>query len=312
MNALESNGSTGLHVACFRGHRDIVKLLLEKGVSRTVINIFRCIPYEEAPSNEIRQLFERTPSNNRYVANSGRIEWLLVALNTTAMSARHIAALEQQYRQEAQQFEACVRQIIDNYIKTRFRDVEHYDELLGHFNAALRHRDPQYLLKAYTAETGFYTRLNGDLAGENDIGKRERQLYVSILAFHPDFDRYRFAAEAYRGMRLTDDDLRDYQVGAKVMTKSFLSATTDKDEAKSFVARIQRHNIHGQAVKRGVICTYIIRNRQSALDAHELSEYQNEKEILIFPYPVFAVTRIHGYPQTNADEYIEITLTQTQ
>ncbi|CAF1447061.1 unnamed protein product, partial [Rotaria sordida] len=72
MNKLEPNESTGLHVACFRGHQEIVKLLLEKGVSRSIMNRFHCLPYQEAASNEIRQLFDLIPEQNRYVANSGQ------------------------------------------------------------------------------------------------------------------------------------------------------------------------------------------------------------------------------------------------
>ncbi|CAF4726702.1 unnamed protein product, partial [Rotaria sp. Silwood2] len=72
MNKLEPHGSTGLHVACFRGHEEIVKLLLENGVSRTIMNRFHCLPYQEAASNEIRQLFDLIPEQNRYVANSGQ------------------------------------------------------------------------------------------------------------------------------------------------------------------------------------------------------------------------------------------------
>jgi hypothetical protein len=307
MNKLEPNGSTGLHVACFRGHREVVKLLLKKGVSRSIMNRYKCLPYEEAASDEIRQLFERIPGKERYVANSGRVEWLLVASNAHAMAARNIQAA-QQYG--AHQFEPYAKQIIDSYIEPHFRDVENYDELLGFFKMALREKDPRYLLKAYTAETGFYTKLNVDLASETDVGKLERQLYISILAFNPCFDRYRFSGEAYRGMRLTEDDLKEYAKGKQVMTKSFLSATTDKSEAEFFVGKIQRYNIHGQAVKMGVMCTYIIRDKRSSLDVHHISEYPKEKEVLIFPYSVFTVTNIQRSSQAYDDEKIDITLTQ--
>jgi hypothetical protein len=309
MNKLESNGSTGLHVACYNGHREIVKLLLEKGVSRSIMNRYNCLPYDEAASSEIRQLFERTPTpeNNRYVANTGRVEWLLVALNANAMSARYMEAV-QQY--EIEQFEPSVRQIIDNYIKPNFRDVEKYEDLLGFFNMALREKDPKYLLKAYTAETGFYTRLNLHLASETDVGKSERKLYIGILAFSPCFDQYRFTGEAFRGMRLTEEDLKEYAVGKKIMTKSFLSATTDKNQAVYFMGKIQRTNLLGQAVKMGVICTYIIQDNRSSLDVHRMSEYPAEKEVLIFPWSVFIVSKIQRNPQMYDDENIEITLKQ--
>jgi hypothetical protein len=175
---------------------------------------------------------------------------------------------------------------------------------------ALREKDPKYLLKAYTAETGFYTRLNLHLASETDVGKSERKLYVGILAFSPCFDQYRFTGEAFRGMRLTEEDLKEYAVGKKIMTKSFLSTTTDKNQAEYFMGKIQRTNLVGQAVKMGVICTYIIQDNRSSLDVHRMSEYPAEKEVLIFPWSVFIVSKIRRNPQMYDDENIEITLKQ--
>ena len=69
LDRLESNGSTVLHVACYRGHRDVVELLLNRGVNRSIMNRFQCLPYDEAASEEIKNLFERIPNNNRYVAD---------------------------------------------------------------------------------------------------------------------------------------------------------------------------------------------------------------------------------------------------
>ncbi|UJR19914.1 hypothetical protein I4U23_023046 [Adineta vaga] len=152
MNKLEPLGSTALHVACFRGHKEIVKLLLTKGVSRSIMNKYNCIPYEEAASNDIRELFDRIPGNNRYIGNSGRVEWLLVSSNAHAMSARNIEPARQT---ETHEFESHTKQIMDNYIIPYFQDISKYEVLLDFFKMALREKDPKYLLKAYTAETGF-------------------------------------------------------------------------------------------------------------------------------------------------------------
>ncbi|CAF3679616.1 unnamed protein product [Rotaria socialis] len=308
MNKLEPNGSTGLHVACFRGHQEIVKLLLEKGVSRSIVNRYRCLPYDEAASNDIKQLFERIPDDSRYVANSGRLEWLLVAANTKAMAARNIEAIK---KYGTPQFEHYAKQIIDNYIKPHFRQVEKYEELLGFFNMAVTEKDPRYLIKAYTAETGFYTKLNVDLASETAVGKVERQIYLGILTFNPCFDKFRFSGEVYRGMRLTEDDLKEYGVNKKVMTKSFLSGTVDKNQTDYFLGKFKRKNIHGSEVKMGVICTYIILDKQCSLDLTHISEYPSEKEVLIFPYTVFTVTQIQSIAQNDGNATKHITLTQS-
>lgn len=307
MNKLESNGSTGLHVACYQGHREVVELVLKKGVSRSIMNKYKCLPYEEAASDAIRQLFQRIPGNSRYVADSGRVEWLLVALNAPAMAARGIAAVPQH---DAQPFASSVKQILDNYIKPHFRDVQNYDMLLRLFQTALRENDPKYLIKAYTAETGFYSKLNADMASETNVGETERKLFLGILAFDPCFERYRISGEAYRGMRLTEDDLKAYTEGQQVMTKSFLSATSDRNEAEFFVNRSDRQDIHGQSVKMGAICTYILRDKRSSLDIHHLSEYPREQEVLVFPYSVFTVTRVQKTAQPGENMRINIILTQ--
>ncbi|CAF3922025.1 unnamed protein product [Rotaria magnacalcarata] len=307
MNKLEPNQSTGLHVACFRGHKEVVKLLLKKGVSRSIMNRYRCLPYEEAASNDIKRLFERIPDNSRYVANSGRVEWLLVAANTKAMAARNVEAIK---KYGTPQFEHYAKQIIDNYINPHFQHVEKYEELLGFFNMAVLEKDPRYLIKAYTAETGFYTKLNVDLASETAVGKLERQIYLGILTFNPCFDKFRFSGEVYRGMRLTDDDLEEYGVNKQVMTKSFLSGTVDKNQTDYFLGKFKRKNVHGNEVKMGVICTYIIRDKQCSLDLTNISEYPSEKEVLIFPYTVFTVTQIQSISQNDGNAKKHIILTQ--
>ena len=307
MNNLEPNGSTGLHVACFRGHREIVKLLLEKGVSRRITNRFKCFPYQEAASIEIQQLFSLIPEQNRYVANSGRVEWLLLAPNTQATAARHLEALKQH---ENSPIRSATQRIIDKYIEPHFRDIQNYDELLRHFTMALEEEDPKYFVKAYTAETGFYSRLNVHLAEDHHVGRAERNLYVGILAFNPYFERYRFNGSVHRGMRLTEDELGAYQVGQTVMVKSFLSASTDRGRALNFINDSHRSNIHGTEVKMGVICTYIIQDRQNSLDVHALSEFSKEKEVLIFPYSVFTVDQICRGSESHPNQIIDIILTQ--
>ena len=79
MNHLEGSGTTALHVACYYGHVEIVRLLLQvNGLNRTILNKYGCLAYDEAAKAEIKDLFKRYPGSDRFVANSGKVEWLLV------------------------------------------------------------------------------------------------------------------------------------------------------------------------------------------------------------------------------------------
>jgi ankyrin repeat protein len=59
IDGVEPNGSTALHAAAYHGHAKIVRLLLDRGADRAIQNKFECLPFDEAPSDEIRQLFLR-------------------------------------------------------------------------------------------------------------------------------------------------------------------------------------------------------------------------------------------------------------
>ncbi|CAF3593112.1 unnamed protein product [Rotaria socialis] len=67
LNQLEPNGSTALHAATYFGHLDIVRLLLhEYGSQRHLRNRHGFTAYEEAETDEMRQLYHRPSGENRF------------------------------------------------------------------------------------------------------------------------------------------------------------------------------------------------------------------------------------------------------
>jgi hypothetical protein len=67
LNQLEPNGSTPLHAATYFGHLNIVRLLLhEYGCQRHLRNHRGFTAYEEAQTDEIRQLYHRPSNENRF------------------------------------------------------------------------------------------------------------------------------------------------------------------------------------------------------------------------------------------------------
>jgi hypothetical protein len=66
LNKLQPNGSTPLHAATYYNHLEVVKLLLERDCPRNTLNRFGNTAYEEAETNEMRQLFDRDDALNRF------------------------------------------------------------------------------------------------------------------------------------------------------------------------------------------------------------------------------------------------------
>ena len=174
------------------------------------------------------------------------------------------------------------------------------------FDRAINERDPSPLLTAYTAATGFYSLLNVDLAKlqvENLTCQENLSLayYVGIIAGHPKFEELSYIGEVFRGMKITNDDLNQYETGTRILTKSFSSASQDKNVALIFSQTAAGTNTHLQ-----VICTYEIRNRRTALNIQSISEFEEELEVLIMPYSAFKIMDIQRYEQSPNEVEIQL------
>jgi hypothetical protein len=65
---------------------------------------------------------------------------------------------------------------------------------------AINEKDPDYLLTAYTADTGFYSTLNFHLAQLQldrltDKNNLSRAYYVGLIARHPKFEKLSFVGQ---------------------------------------------------------------------------------------------------------------------
>ncbi|CAF4844179.1 unnamed protein product [Rotaria sp. Silwood1] len=82
LNQSEPDGSTPLHTATFFGHLEIVRLLLhEYGCPRHRQNLHGLTAYEEAQTDEMRQLYHRPSNKNRFLdeSNSGKRTFQIVS-----------------------------------------------------------------------------------------------------------------------------------------------------------------------------------------------------------------------------------------
>ncbi|CAF1367511.1 unnamed protein product [Didymodactylos carnosus] len=355
LNKIESNGSTALHVACYYGHEEIVKLLLEAGACRTILNIYNCTPYQEAKTDNIKELFNRITNNDndsRFVANSGIMEWIRIDEQAAkrANDFRNGLAVHK----KSSNFLTYISEFIfGNPITTKLLaytseklNINDQNAINWFINQAMEKNDYVYFIKAYTAETKFYRRINSDLAclSDNEY-KASMKKYLSSISrtlFESNYDkgafsdqRIRWTSDAtliftgallhdtelrnqcyfkgttYRGMQITIDELEQYKINTCILTKSFLSSSKNIKTAICFAYgdKILRQKPDGELIKYPILCKYIFNTPEYAFDISKYSEYPQEDEVLILPFSSF---RINKNEQNSTNDMIELELEECQ
>ena len=69
LDRLEPTGETILHIATRNNHLEIVRLLLQSGCSRNTYNSIHKFPNEEARTDQMRQLYDRSASSHFFEEN---------------------------------------------------------------------------------------------------------------------------------------------------------------------------------------------------------------------------------------------------
>ncbi|CAF1234091.1 unnamed protein product [Rotaria sp. Silwood1] len=196
-----------------------------KSACCTTINKFNCTPLDEGKSDKIRQMIRRRMNKTRFVSES--IEWILQTDQADFKAYQYSTKLET-YGQDPQFYE-LIDYIKRNYLEKDLQRIEDIDTVVKYFNLTINTRDPFYLLQAYTAETGFYSTLNVHLTQlhlENLTDKENlsKIYYLEIIARHPKSETLSYTGKAYRGMMITNNDLKQYKIGTRILTKTFSSS----------------------------------------------------------------------------------------
>ncbi|CAF1563340.1 unnamed protein product [Rotaria magnacalcarata] len=304
INRMEPNGSTALHAACYHGHGRIVKLLLEAGADRAVQNKYKCLPYDEALTSDIKELFFRVPNSNRLVSITGAIEWELIDANVLENATEERRIIKSVYCHfiQTHTIQKMFEQIEKNYIKKSLSNIRGIDHVKDFFRKATEEQDPRWIIKAYTAETDFYSYLNIEIAGGATQCQNERRYIIALLSYHSSLDTYSFTGSGYRVVRMTTDDISKYKPNCCLMTKSFLSSSIDRKIAELFLHRQeleyektgvkQRNKADGKSIKSWTMCKYTLKHRRTGLHVENSSQYPNEGELLIMPYTVFKILKV--------------------
>jgi hypothetical protein len=88
-------------------------------------------------------------------------------------------------------------------------------------------------------------------------------------------------------MLITNDDLKKYEIGTKILTKTFSSTSKKLDVALKLLG-----NDWDAHDRLSTICIYEIRNPRTALDIEQISVFQDEEEVLILPFSAFKIIDI--------------------
>ncbi|CAF0896308.1 unnamed protein product [Didymodactylos carnosus] len=294
-------------------------------ICRTQKNSSNCTPYEEANTNEIKQLFVQRPTppqqssteveHSRFVGEID-IEWHDVYPNAYRIAQDNHGFMKKWTTKIALKklLEEIDRGYLDNMktdLHERTGTDQDYKFLKLLIHKAIDEKTPRSLVNIYTAETSFYSILNRNLAKlgsdfrfegiDSHLGTGYRDdippknqgqyLFAAILINHEMFQPYYTTGKTYRGMNISESNLSKYAVGSSIMTRSFLSTSKVETAAENFLLG-KRQNPSGSFVRLPVLCTYLTKNPRTALDIDVLSEYPGEKEVLIVPFTAFKVTQI--------------------
>ncbi|CAF1026227.1 unnamed protein product [Adineta steineri] len=288
INQIESNGSSALHAAAFYGHEEVVQILLKKGACCSKKNKYNCTPLEEAKTDKIKQMIRRRMNKTRFVSDS--ITWTLATNDADVQAHRYFKFMELFVRPP--ELDKLISYIKTNYLETDLKDIDDFHTIKEYFDMAINENDPIYLLKAYTAETGFYPKLNlhiAQLTSENLTDKYivGRTLYVAIIARHPKLETLSYTGITYRSMIITSNDLEQCKIDTRILIKTFFSTSKQMNIVLRFL-----HNNVDIDDRLSVICEYEILNQRTALDIQYISLFEGEQEVLILPYSIFKIVDI--------------------
>ncbi|CAF1126053.1 unnamed protein product [Rotaria sordida] len=342
-----STGSTCLHVACYYGHGDMVKILLEYGALHCIRNLrHNLTPYEEATSDDIKQLFvehQKLFSHNDY----DYIEWSMVGDDLLEKRRKFRQAIDlyktyDNHHLVSKLLVEVIHYYLNEYLMNQNNDnVNSKDEIIrkqietieGYFKEAIEKQDYlTYFVKAYTLTNFFYKVLNKDLAlyilEYFDTTKTFSSNYrlvnclvhiVTLLIHHPNLPKYQYQGVCYRGMRITKNDLDQYQLDQHILNRAFLSTSIDPQVAEMFAGVGQQSQMRYTpqdhcALQYSCLCRYLIKQKSTAIDVQSLSTRPDEKEILILPFIVFKVIAIkrNYLDDSTASISIEIELEECE
>lgn len=324
LNQLEPNGSTALHAATNGGHINIVKLLLDRGCARTMVNRYGNTPYEEATIDQMRTLYLR-PTSERFVDENTLQPFGLSSetisddsdkdevpdnwfVNHSSAKGASEATLMNSIARAPVLIRKTLQQRLENECREEFESLmngqvahshdsyERANELLNKYK---KERSIEPLLTLYTLETPLYGALQDNC-----------EMFTALIYLNLNHLKSRaYQGFTYRGARMTDDDIKAYRWAHEretriLETRTVQSMSKSKARALEFAKKPNRSKPISvllifnfkQPCRTAVDLTRV----SDALPA--ISEYQDEQEVTLLPFSLFRVTEIKINPH-HRDQY---------
>ncbi|CAF1173345.1 unnamed protein product [Didymodactylos carnosus] len=249
INRTEPNESTALHVASYYGHGDIVQLLLDDyGVSRDRKNEYGLTTYEDAATDQIRDLFHQsTERTKRFYSDENTTNPLEVNINESQWLQFHptdyqikIELLHEVFGSDRKIYLSLfdwIRSIFGNdprrkktekwstdlqsLVKECFLGKSQKANLCKLLEGYVVNGEIEYLLRLYTLELSFCEYLAQDQDKTNC-------LYAPVLFSLSSVAHRAYKGLSFRGLTMTQKNFAEYERALNchesyIHTKTFCS-----------------------------------------------------------------------------------------
>ncbi|CAF1190941.1 unnamed protein product [Didymodactylos carnosus] len=313
ISKVEQNGSTALHVACYYGHTKIIKMLLERGCDRSVINTYSQTAFSESSCEEVRELFERSDSDKRrFMDPDVRDSFSIVHTNKTLEKSDMPYNYVNRHKnvkvaKDAQLMTGISKSIFKKFVQARVElplvdqleeivnksvfcddsvstiELIKTRELLNKFKAkGKKSVCVNALLTLYTLETKFY-----------EVLRHNAIAFTSIIYMHlSELEDRAYKGYSYRGVAISSEDLKAYNwvhSDKKDILETCTVQSTSKNiaRAESFAEKAMCSDKH-----KTIFQFNFPEKCATAIELRELSNYPVEEEVLVLPFTLFEVDAV--------------------
>jgi hypothetical protein len=275
-------------------------------------------PQHQAPistARNIKPAYDAQPSSlfqRKFVSDSIDNEFIWVGLNGV------VSRMTLMERLPVCTIHDAVRKILQS---DELKKAKNINEVYDALKKALGSSDVRYLIFAYTIQSDFYIILNKKLSNlavsssftnylaalvvKNDSHETASWplFFTSVVlkaVATPGSRLKSFGGKTYRGITMSQDDLRRYSVNSIVVQKTFTSSSKNSAVAIEFARR-------SKGGKITAVFTFALDNSNTiCIDLAGMTAFEDEEEVLILPLSVFIVTKVSLPSSANGFTEVEL------